>query len=100
MKKINTFINNNLLGVIVVSILLGIYTITLLIISSDKYEKDISDLRKDLVKKEKELQTSYNTISGLKKEHQECEYYIVPTEDGFVIDGRLYEEVEGFEAYE
>lgn len=100
MKKINEFINNNLLGVLVVSILLGIYTITLLIISSDKYEKDISDLRKDLVKKEKELQTSYSTISGLKKEHQECEYFIVPTEDGFVIDGQLYEKVEGFEAYE
>ncbi len=100
MKKINTFINNNLLGVLVVSVLLGIYTLTLLVVSSDKYEKDIIELRKDLVKKEKELQTSYDTISDLKKEHQECEYFIVPTEDGFVIDGQLYEKMEGFEAYE
>lgn len=100
MKKINTFINNNLLGVLVVSILLGIYTLTLLVISSDKYEKDIVELRKDLVKKEKELQTSYNTISDLRLEKQECEYFIVKTEDGFLIDGQLYEEVEGFEAYE
>ncbi len=100
MKKIKEFINNNLLGVLVVSVLLGIYTLTLLVVSSDKYEKDIVELRKDLVKKEKELQTSYDTISGLKKEHQECEYFIVPTEDGYVIDGQLYERVEGFEAYE
>lgn len=100
MKKINEFINNNLLGVLVVSILLGIYTIALLVISSDKYEKDIYDLRKDLAKSKIELQTSYNTIEDLKLEHQECEYFIVPTEDGFVIDGRLYEEVEGFEVYE
>lgn len=74
-----------------------IYTFLMIIICgigfSNKYEDRIFQLEED-------LQTSYNTISGLKKEHQECEYYIVPTEDGFVIDGRLYEEVEEFEAYE
>ena len=50
-----------------------------LIISSNKYEDDIYDLR---------------------LENQECEYYIVPTEDGFIIDGQLYELKEGYEVYE
>ncbi len=100
MKKINTFINNNLLGLLAVTIIIGIYTLTLLIASSDKYEKDIVELKKDLAKKEEDLQESYDTISSLKSEHQECDYFIVKTEDGFVIDGQLYEKVEGFEAYE
>lgn len=100
MKKINTFINNNLWGLLAVTIIIGIYTLTLLIASSDKYEKDIVELKENLVKKEEELQTSFNTISDIRLENQECEYYIVPTEDGFVIDGQLYEKVEGFEAYE
>ena len=71
-----------------------------LIISSNKYEDDISDLRIENKKLEHQLQTSYNTIYDLRNENQECEYYIVPTEDGFVIDGQLYEKVEGFEVYE
>lgn len=82
-----------------IMVVLGIiiYTALMIIICgigfSYKYEDDIEKLRED-------LQTSYNTIYDLKLEHQECEYYIVKTEDGFVIDGQLYELVEGFEAYE
>lgn len=71
-----------------------------LIISSNKYEDDISDLRIENKKLQHQLKTSYNTIADYKEEHPECEYYIVPTEDGFVIDGQLYEKVEGYEAFE
>lgn len=71
-----------------------------LIISSNKYEDDISDLRIENKKLQHQLQTSYNTITDYKEKHPECEYYIVPTEDGFVIDGQLYEKVEGYEAFE
>lgn len=100
MKRVNDFIGNNLLGLLVSIVLFGILTIGLLIISSNKYEDDISDLRIENKKLEHQLQTSYNTIYDLRNENQECEYYIVPTEDGFVIDGQLYEKVEGYEAYE
>lgn len=100
MKRINDFIINNLLGLLVSIVLFGILTIGLLIISSNKYEDDISDLRIENKKLQHQLQTSYNTIYDLRNENQECEYYIVPTEDGFVIDGQLYEKVEGYEAYE
>lgn len=81
-----------------------LYTALMIIICgiglSNKYEDDISKLRIENKKLEHQLQTSYNTIYDLRNENQECEYYIVPTEDGFVIDGQLYEKVEGFEAYE
>ena len=81
-----------------------IYTFLMIIICgigfSNKYEDDIARLEIENKKKKYDLKEAYNTIEGIKKEHQECEYFIVPTEDGFVIDGRLYEEVEGFEAYE
>lgn len=74
-----------------------IYTFLMIIICgigfSNKYEDRIFKLEED-------LQTSYNTISDIRLENQECEYFIVPTEEGFVIDGQLYEKVEGFEAYE
>lgn len=100
MKRVNDFIGNNLLGLLVSIVLFGILTIGLLIISSNKYEDDISDLRIENKKLEHQLQTSYNTIYDLRNENQECEYYIVPTEDGFVIDGQLYEKAEGYEAYE
>lgn len=100
MKKINEFINNNLLGLLVVIIAVSILSISLLIVSSNKYEDDISNLKLENKKLTHKLQTSYNTIYDLRNEHQECEYYIVPTEDGFVIDGQLYEKVEGFEVYE
>lgn len=100
MKRVNDFIKNNLLGLLVSIVLFGVLTIGLLIISSNKYEDDISRLKIENKKLEHQLQTSYNTIYDLKNENQECEYYIVPTEDGFVIDGQLYEKVEGYEAYE
>ena len=81
-----------------------LYTALMLIICgigfSNKYEDDISKLRIENKKLEHQLQTSYNTIYDLRNENQECEYYIVPTEDGFVIDGQLYEKVEGYEAFE
>lgn len=100
MKRVNDFIGNNLLGLLVSIVLFGILTIGLLIISSNKYEDDISKLRIENKKLQHQLQTSYNTIYDLRNENQECEYYIVPTEDGFVIDGQLYEKAEGYEAYE
>jgi len=100
MKRVNDFIGNNLLGLLVSIVLFGALTIGLLIISSNKYEDDISRLKIENKKLEHQLQTSYNTIYDLKNENQECEYYIVPTEDGFVIDGQLYEKAEGYEAYE
>ena len=100
MKKINEMIQNNLLGLLIVVVGVWILLLSLLIVSSDKYEDEISNLRIENKKLEHQLQTSYNTIYDLRNENQECEYYIVPTEDGFVIDGQLYEKVEGFEAYE
>ena len=87
-------------AILVVIALFGLLSIGLLILSSNKYEDDISKLRIENKKLEHQLQTSYNTISDLRLENQECEYFIVPTEDGFIIDGQLYEKVEGFEAYE
>lgn len=71
-----------------------------LIISSDKYEDDISDLRIENKKLEHQLKTSYNTITDYKEKHPECEYYIYPSGDDFVIDGQLYEKAEGYEAFE
>lgn len=100
MKRVNDFIRNNLLGLLVSIVLFGVLTISLLIISSNKYEDDISRLKIENKKLQHQLQTSYNTIYDLRNEHPECEYYIVPTEDGFVIDGQLYEKVEGYESYE
>ena len=45
MKRVNDFIGNNLLGLLVSIVLFGILTISLLIISSNKYEDDISRLK-------------------------------------------------------
>lgn len=95
------YFRENYLAAILVAILaVSILVIALLIVSSDKYEDDISNLRIENKKLQHQLQTSYNTIYDLRNENQECEYYIVPTEDGFVIDGQLYEKVEGYEAFE
>ena len=94
------FKENYLISVLVAVLAISILTIGLLIVSSNKYEDDISNLRIENKKLQHQLQTSYNTIYDLRNENQECEYYIVPTEDGFVIDGQLYEKVDGYEAYE
>ena len=87
-------------AILVVIALFGLLSIGLLILSSNKYEDDIARLEIENKKLKYDLQTSYNTISDLRLENQECEYFIVPTEDGFIIDGQLYEKVEGFEVYE
>lgn len=100
MKRVNDFIGNNLLGLLVSIVLFGILTIGLLIISSNKYEDDISRLKIENKKLEHKVTEANNTITDYKKEHPECEYYIHPSGDGFVIDGQLYEKVEGYEAYE
>ncbi len=100
MKRVNDFIGNNLLGLLVSIVLFGALTIGLLIISSNKYEDDISRLKIENKKLEHQLQTSYNTITDYKGKHPECEYYIYPSGDDFVIDGQLYEKVEGYEAFE
>ena len=71
-----------------------------LIISSNKYEDDISNLRIENKKLEHKVTEANNTITDYKKEHPECEYYIHPSGDDFVIDGQLYEKAEGYEAYE
>jgi len=82
------FIENNLVGLFLSVIILCFVIIGCLILSSNKYEDDISRLKIE----NKKLQH--------KEEHPECEYYIHPSGDGFVIDGQLYEKVEGYEAYE
>ena len=94
------FKENYLIGILTSIMLFGFLAIGLLIVSSNKYEDDISKLKIENKKLEHQLQTSYNTIYDLRNENQECEYYIVPTEDGFVIDGQLYEKVERYESYE
>lgn len=71
-----------------------------LIISSNKYEDDISRLKIENKKLEHKVTEANNTITDYKKEHPECEYYIHPSGDDFVIDGQLYEKVEGYEAFE
>ena len=45
MKKINEMIQNNLLGLLIVVVAFGIVLLSLLIVSSDKYEDEISNLR-------------------------------------------------------
>ena len=88
---------------LLIVMVLILYTTLMIIIYgiglSNKYEDDISKLRIENKKLEHQLQTSYNTIYDLRNENQECEYYIVPTEDGFVIYGQLYEKVEVYEAF-
>lgn len=93
-------IKERILAILVIIALFGLLSIGLLILSSNKYEDDIARLEIENKKLKYDLQTSYNTIFDLRLENQECEYFIVPTEDGFIIDGQLYEKVEGFEAYE
>lgn len=81
-----------------------LYTALMLIICgigfSNKYEDDISRLKIENKKLEHKVTEANNTITDYKEEHPECEYYIHPSGDDFVIDGQLYEKVEGYEAYE
>ena len=87
-------------AILVVIALFGILSIGLLILSSNKYEDDISNLRIENKKLEHKVTEANNTIADYKEKHPECEYYIHPSGDDFVIDGQLYEKVEGYEAYE
>ena len=100
MKRINEYIKNNLLGVMVI---LGLFCIQLLIITfviSDKYDDTLMELNKKIEVLEKERDTATNNYNDCLLEHPNDQYFIVETEDGFIIDGQLYEKVEGFEAYE
>ena len=100
MKRINEYIKNNLLGVMVI---LGLFCIQLLIITfviSDKYDDTLMELNKKIEVLEKERDTATNNYNDCLLEHPNDQYFIVETEDGFIIDGQLYEKVEGFEVYE
>ena len=94
------FKENYLISVLVAVLAISILTIGLLIVSSNKYEDDISNLRIENKKLEHKVTEANNTITDYKEKHHECEYYIHPSGDDFVIDGQLYEKVEGYEAYE
>ena len=71
MKRVNDFIGNNLLGLLVSIVLFGILTIGLLIISSNKYEDDISRLKIENKKGEllisRETAKKYQTWNNLKE---------------------------------
>ena len=94
------FKENYLISVLVAVLAISILTIGLLIVSSNKYEDDISNLRIENKKLQHKVTEANNTITDYKEKHPECEYYIHRSGDGFVIDGQLYEKVEGYEAYE
>lgn len=94
------FKENYLISVLVAVLAISILTIGLLIVSSNKYEDDISNLRIENKKLQHKVTEANNTITDYKEKHPECEYYIHPSGDDFVIDGQLYEKVEGYEAYE
>lgn len=94
------FRENYLVAILVTILAVSILVIALLIVSSDKYEDDISNLRIENKKLQHKVSEANNTITDYKEKHPECEYYIHPSGDDFVIDGQLYEKVEGYEAYE
>ena len=100
MKKVNNFIKNNLLGLLIAVVLFGITLLSLLIISSNKYEDELSKLRienKKLTNENKELNhqitEQINAIDSLlenNKSECDCGWY----EDFY------YENAEGCGAYE
>lgn len=107
MKKINEMIQNNLLGLLIVVVAFGIVLLSLLIVSSDKYEDEISNLRLE----NKKLNYKNNDLNN---ENKELNYQI--TEQINAIDSLLennktkcdcswyedfyYENAEGCGAYE
>lgn len=99
-KKMNDFINNNLLGVMVVIVLFSIQLLMITFVISNKYDDTLIELNKKIETIENERDTAINNYNDCLLEHPNDQYFIVPTEDGFLIDGQLYEKVEGFEAYE
>ena len=100
MKKIKEILKERLIAILVVIIILAFAIISCLIITSNKYDDDISRLKIENKKLEHKLKKANNTITDYKEEHPECEYYIHPSGDDFVIDGQLYEKVEDYEVYE
>lgn len=65
MKKVNKFIENNLLGLLITIFLVGILSLVLLIITSNKYEDDIARLEienKKLEYRNKELMASVEVL--------------------------------------
>ena len=100
MKKINEMIKNNLLGLLIVVVAFGIVLLSLLIVSSDKYEDEISNLRienKKLTNENKELNhqitEQINAIDSLLENNKtqcDCGWY----EDFY------YEHAEEVGAYE
>ena len=100
MKRINEYIKNNLLGVMVILVLFCIQLLIITFVISDKYDDTLMELNKKIKVLENERDTATNNYNDCLLEHPNDQYFIVPTEDGFIIDGQLYEKVEGFEAYE
>ena len=113
MKKINEIIKNNLLGLLIVVVTFGIVLLSLLIVSSDKYEDEISNLRvenkklnnenkklnnenKELTNENKELNyqitEQINAIDSLLENNKtECDCGVQEYEKGYIIDGYYYE---------
>lgn len=106
MKKINEMIKNNLLGLLIVVVAFGIVLLSLLIVSSDKYEDEISNLRienkklnnenKKLNNENKELNyqitEQINAIDSLLETNKtECDCGVKEYEKGYIIDGYYYE---------
>lgn len=100
MKRINEYIKNNLLGVMVILGLFCIQLLSIIFVISDKYDDTLMELNKKIEVLENERDTATNNYNDCLLEHPNDQYFIVPTEDGFVIDGQLYEKVEGYEAFE
>lgn len=106
MKRINEMIKNNLLGLLIVVVAFGIVLLSLLIVSSDKYEDEISNLRvenkklnyknNDLNNENKELNhqitEQINAIDSLLENNKtQCECGVQEYEKGYIIDGYYYE---------
>lgn len=106
MKKINEMIQNNLLGLLIVVVAFGIVLLSLLIVSSDKYEDEIYNLRienkklnnenKKLNNENKELNyqitEQINEIDSLLETNKtECDCGVKEYEKGYIIDGYYYE---------
>ena len=103
MKKVNKFIENNLLGLLITIFLVGILSLVLLIITSNKYEDDIArleienkKLKHELITKRKDNEMMGYAIENLQaqvdgKKAVECDLGIQEYEKGYIIDGYYYE---------
>lgn len=105
MKKVNKFIENNLLGLLITIFLVGILSLVLLIITSNKYEDDIARLEienkkleyrnKELMASVEALQTQLNNAYDI-----ECDLGVQEYEKDYIIDGYYYEYSAEVGAYE